>query len=77
MQGQRKGRGQQQQQQQKQRVKHKHKQQQAPVPATGSGMFVLNPPWVLADQLAEALPWLTQHMGEGVPARYQLDSHSE
>lgn len=44
---------------------------------TGSGMFVLNPPWVLADQLAEALPWLTQHMGEGVPARYQLDSHSE
>ncbi|KAA3655326.1 MAG: 23S rRNA (adenine(2030)-N(6))-methyltransferase RlmJ [Proteobacteria bacterium] len=44
---------------------------------TGSGMFVLNPPWLLADQLAEALPWLTQHMGEGVPARYQLDSHSE
>ncbi|MCZ4305460.1 23S rRNA (adenine(2030)-N(6))-methyltransferase RlmJ [Zoogloeaceae bacterium G21618-S1] len=44
---------------------------------TGSGMFVLNPPWTLAQQLAEALPWLSQHMGEGAPARYQLDSHSE
>nr|HPR08926.1 23S rRNA (adenine(2030)-N(6))-methyltransferase RlmJ [Denitromonas sp.] len=44
---------------------------------TGSGMFVLNPPWTLAQQLAEALSWLSQHMGVGAPARYQLDSHSE
>lgn len=43
---------------------------------TGSGMFVLNPPWVLADQLAEALPWLCQQLAADGPADYHLDSHS-
>jgi 23S rRNA (adenine2030-N6)-methyltransferase len=27
---------------------------------TGSGMFVINPPWVLASQMQAALPWLKQ-----------------
>ncbi|OQX06953.1 MAG: 23S rRNA (adenine(2030)-N(6))-methyltransferase RlmJ [Thiothrix lacustris] len=27
---------------------------------TGSGMFVINPPWVLASQMQTALPWLKQ-----------------
>lgn len=32
---------------------------------TGSGLFVLNPPWVLAEQLRQTLPWLQQCMAAG------------
>jgi 23S rRNA (adenine2030-N6)-methyltransferase len=31
----------------------------------GSGMFVINPPWPLADQLRETLPWLSERLGAG------------
>lgn len=27
---------------------------------TGSGLFIINPPWVLADQLRSLLPWMTR-----------------
>ena len=29
----------------------------------GSGMFIVNAPWQLDDDLSEALPWLAQHLG--------------
>jgi 23S rRNA (adenine2030-N6)-methyltransferase len=32
---------------------------------TGSGMFVVNPPWTLADTLRECLPVLADALGEG------------
>lgn len=32
---------------------------------TGSGMFVINPPWVLAEQMRTTLPWLNQQMAQG------------
>lgn len=30
---------------------------------TGSGLFIINPPWTLKAQLEEALPYLIEHMG--------------
>ncbi|SEA99450.1 23S rRNA (adenine2030-N6)-methyltransferase [Thiothrix caldifontis] len=29
---------------------------------TGSGLFVINPPWLLAGQMQSALPWINQQM---------------
>jgi 23S rRNA (adenine2030-N6)-methyltransferase len=40
---------------------------------TGSGMFVVNPPWPLHDQLAQALPVLVQTLGRFDGARYVLE----
>ncbi|WP_108126198.1 23S rRNA (adenine(2030)-N(6))-methyltransferase RlmJ [Saccharospirillum mangrovi] len=41
---------------------------------TGSGMFVLNPPYLLAEQLRNCLPWLSQQLSaEGF---FQLDAQS-
>ena len=37
----------------------------------GSGMFIVNPPWTLAERLREAMPWLVDVLGtagEGRPA---------
>ena len=31
---------------------------------SGSGLFVINPPWLLAKQMQTLLPWLQQHMAE-------------
>lgn len=31
---------------------------------TASGVVVINPPFVLAEQMAKALPWLADHLGE-------------
>jgi 23S rRNA (adenine2030-N6)-methyltransferase len=39
----------------------------------GSGMFVVNPPWTLAAQLKEALPWLKDILGQDERARYTVD----
>jgi 23S rRNA (adenine2030-N6)-methyltransferase len=39
---------------------------------TGSGMFVLNPPWTLASQLTPLLAELTQLLGEGSGAAWDL-----
>lgn len=39
----------------------------------GSGMFVLNPPWTLADGLNETLPWLMQVLAQGDGAAYTVE----
>jgi 23S rRNA (adenine2030-N6)-methyltransferase len=35
---------------------------------TGSGVFVVNPPYVLPDAAKEALPWLVERLGAEGPA---------
>ncbi len=39
---------------------------------TGSGMFVINPPWLLAQQMQTILPWLTLHTGNPDSAHFTL-----
>jgi 23S rRNA (adenine2030-N6)-methyltransferase len=39
-----------------------------------SGMFIINPPWTLEKQLAEALPILTKALGIGSGAQFLLKS---
>ena len=36
----------------------------------GSGVFIINPPWILPDMLEQTLPWLTTRLGA---ADYQFD----
>jgi len=43
----------------------------------GSGMFLVNPPWTLAAQLKEALPWLKEVLAQDDRARYTLDAHTD
>jgi len=42
----------------------------------GSGLFVVNPPWSLADTLGGILPWLTRVLGQDDRACYGLDTHT-
>ncbi len=42
----------------------------------GSGMFIVNPPYTLFDKLAEALPWLVEHLGQDMHAAYELESEA-
>ncbi|MGE5385886.1 MAG: 23S rRNA (adenine(2030)-N(6))-methyltransferase RlmJ [Betaproteobacteria bacterium] len=42
----------------------------------GSGMFILNPPWTLADALKKTLPWLSTALAQGEGAGFTLE-HSE
>ncbi len=42
----------------------------------GSGLFMVNPPWPLADALGEVLPWLTRVLGQDDTASYGLDAHT-
>jgi 23S rRNA (adenine2030-N6)-methyltransferase len=39
----------------------------------GSGMFIVNPPWTLADTLAETLPYLVDALGIDAGAGYALE----
>ena len=39
----------------------------------GSGMFVINPPWQLPNILNEAMPVLTQLLGQDADAGFNLD----
>jgi 23S rRNA (adenine2030-N6)-methyltransferase len=39
----------------------------------GSGLFVINPPWQLADQMQPVMPWLVQALGQDSGAGYQLE----
>lgn len=41
---------------------------------TASGMFVINPPHVLAEQLRESAPWLLQALGQGKGQALQVDT---
>ncbi|MBX6318570.1 23S rRNA (adenine(2030)-N(6))-methyltransferase RlmJ [Pigmentiphaga sp.] len=40
----------------------------------GSGMFVVNPPWVLASALKETMPWLTSVLAQDESAAFTLES---
>lgn len=39
----------------------------------GSGMFIINPPWTLAETLRQTLPWLTQQLALGDGAEWKLE----
>jgi 23S rRNA (adenine2030-N6)-methyltransferase len=41
---------------------------------TGSGVFVVNPPWRLDDELRVALPWLAQRLGRDAGAEFRAES---
>jgi 23S rRNA (adenine2030-N6)-methyltransferase len=40
----------------------------------GSGMFVLNPPWLLPEALGAVMPYLAQVLGQDETAAYSLES---
>lgn len=42
---------------------------------TGSGMFIVNPPWPLASILRETLPWLAPVLGQDGGASWGLEVH--
>ena len=37
----------------------------------GSGMFIVNPPWQLDEELGEALPWLAERLAVDGGATYR------
>ncbi len=39
---------------------------------TGSGMIVVNPPWMLEQQMTELLPWLVDKLGQSPEANFKL-----
>lgn len=41
----------------------------------GSGLCIVNPPWVLPERLRAALPWLTEVLGMDDGAGFDLDCH--
>ncbi len=41
---------------------------------TGSGLFIINPPWTLEATMNETLPWLTQLLARDSSARYGVQS---
>jgi 23S rRNA (adenine2030-N6)-methyltransferase len=43
----------------------------------GSGLYVINPPWVLPERLQAVLPWLVGALGTDDDAGFDLDCHIE
>ncbi|MDR1889252.1 MAG: 23S rRNA (adenine(2030)-N(6))-methyltransferase RlmJ [Zoogloeaceae bacterium] len=43
----------------------------------GSGMFIINPPWTLADTLRQSLPWLTQQLAQDDAAEWKLETSAD
>ena len=43
----------------------------------GSGLYVINPPWVLPERLEAALPWLVRQLGVDESAGFDLEHHIE
>jgi len=41
----------------------------------GSGLFIVNPPWNLKDQLEEGLPFLVETLGQTKGAGFSIDAH--
>ncbi len=39
----------------------------------GSGLFIVNPPWTLPEQLRETMPWLVDALGQDDSANFSLD----
>ena len=43
----------------------------------GSGLYVINPPWLLPQRLEAALPWLVKQLGSEGGAGFDLEYHIE
>jgi len=43
----------------------------------GSGMFIINPPWVLPERLEAMMPWLVNVLGTDDGAGFDLEHHIE
>ncbi len=43
----------------------------------GSGMFIINPPWVLPERLEAMMPWLVSTLGTDDAAGFDLEYHIE
>jgi 23S rRNA (adenine2030-N6)-methyltransferase len=43
----------------------------------GSGMFILNPPWVLRGILGETMPYLVKHLGQDEQAAFTLECQED
>ncbi|MDR3322991.1 MAG: 23S rRNA (adenine(2030)-N(6))-methyltransferase RlmJ [Zoogloeaceae bacterium] len=41
---------------------------------SGSGLFILNPPWTLAETLRQTLPWLTEQLAQDDRATWHLET---
>ena len=41
----------------------------------GSGLFIINPPWVLPQRLEESLPYLVKALGLDEAAGFDLEYH--
>jgi 23S rRNA (adenine2030-N6)-methyltransferase len=39
----------------------------------GSGMYIINPPWVMPDLLESVMPWLVSVLGEDEAAGFDLE----
>lgn len=39
----------------------------------GSGMFIVNPPWILPERLEATMPWLVENLGEDGGAGFDLE----
>ncbi|AKU11454.1 external DNA catabolism protein [Azoarcus sp. CIB] len=43
----------------------------------GSGLYIVNPPWVLPQTLESVMPWLVRALGEDEGAGFDLEHHIE
>jgi 23S rRNA (adenine2030-N6)-methyltransferase len=43
----------------------------------GSGLYLINPPWLLPERLNEVLPWLARVLGIDEGAGFDLDYRIE
>ena len=43
----------------------------------GSGLYVINPPWVLPQRLEPTLPWLAERLALDEGAGFDLEHHIE
>ncbi|NMG75521.1 23S rRNA (adenine(2030)-N(6))-methyltransferase RlmJ [Aromatoleum diolicum] len=43
----------------------------------GSGLYIVNPPWVLPETLESVMPWLARTLGEDDSAGFDLEHHIE
>ncbi|GHT91166.1 ribosomal RNA large subunit methyltransferase J [Betaproteobacteria bacterium] len=44
---------------------------------SGSGMFIINPPWTLADALRDSLPWLTEKLAQDDTAEWKVETSAD
>ncbi len=43
----------------------------------GSGMFIINPPWTLRQNLADSMPYLVEVLGQDAGAGFVLEEHTD